>query len=130
VVVIAHEARAANQRTNRRRRRLPRSWFLGLESRSARPRLLTLAFGGGGRYEFRTIRPAGYPATDLPAHIHVQVDSAGGRARSYVTEIRFDDDPRLTPAWRERSRQEGCLIGQVKRGADNIQGVIADLPFR
>jgi hypothetical protein len=79
-----------------------------------------------GRYEFRTIQPGGYPATDLPAHIHVHIDAAGGRPRSYVTEIRFDDDPRLTREWRERSRQEGYLICPVKQEGDKVRRVIAD----
>jgi hypothetical protein len=83
-----------------------------------------------GRYEFRTIRPAGYPATDLPAHIHVHVDLPGDRPRSSVTEIRFDDDPRLTPAWRQRSRQEGCLICPVTGSADAVQQVVADFQLR
>ncbi|HEX6811416.1 MAG TPA: hypothetical protein VF384_07325 [Planctomycetota bacterium] len=52
-----------------------------------------------GRFELRTIRPGGYPDSDLPEHIHwhLAVDGkpvAGG-------EIVFDDDPRLTPAARQ-----------------------------
>jgi hypothetical protein len=83
-----------------------------------------------GRYEFRTIRPGGYPATDLPAHIHVHIEAAGGRPRSYGTEIRFDDDPRLTREWRERSRREGYLICPVKREGDTVRRVVADFQFR
>lgn len=83
-----------------------------------------------GKYSFRTIRPAGYPQTDLPAHIHVHVDAPGNTQRSYGTEVRFDDDPRLTPAWRERSRQEGFLICPVKRENDRLQSVAVDFQFR
>jgi protocatechuate 3,4-dioxygenase beta subunit len=81
-----------------------------------------------GRYRLKTIRPAGYPATDLPAHIHVHVDAAG--SQSFATEIRFDDDPRLTAKWRERSKQEGCIICPVKKEADKTQQVVADFRLR
>jgi protocatechuate 3,4-dioxygenase beta subunit len=81
-----------------------------------------------GRYEFRTIRPAGYPQSDLPAHIHVEVTD--GKGRVLVTEIRFDDDPRLTAAMRKRSREEGFVICPVARGADGVQQVRADLQLQ
>lgn len=81
-----------------------------------------------GRYSLRTIRPAGYPQTDLPAHIHILVEAAG--LQSYGTEIRFDDDSRMTPKWRERSKQEGCIICPVKKNAENTQQVVADFRLR
>ncbi len=83
-----------------------------------------------GRYELHTIRPAGYPASDLPAHIHVELKAAGDPPRVRVTEIQFDDDPRLTPRWRERSRQEGAVIVPVKREAGGTQSVVADFQLR
>jgi len=52
-----------------------------------------------GRYRFETIRPAGYPGTDLPAHVHMHVIEVG-RCTYYIDDIMFDDDPRLTPAKR------------------------------
>ena len=30
-----------------------------------------------GKFELHTIKPSGYPKSDLPAHIHVQVSAAG-----------------------------------------------------
>lgn len=80
-----------------------------------------------GGYEFRTIRPAGYPATDLPAHIHIEIQAGGG---SRVTEIVFEDDPRLTPAWRERSENEGFSVATVSRGADGAQQIVVDFALR
>ena len=56
-----------------------------------------------GRYELQTIRPGGYPDADLPAHIHVEIEPTQPSG-TVVTEIPFDDDHRLTPAWRLRSR--------------------------
>ena len=49
-----------------------------------------------GRYGFDTIRPAGYPKTDLPAHVHMHVIEPGC-ATYYIDDIMFTDDPRLTP---------------------------------
>lgn len=50
-----------------------------------------------GRYRFETIRPAGYPGTDLPAHVHMHVVEVG-RCTYYIDDIMFEDDVRLTPA--------------------------------
>jgi protocatechuate 3,4-dioxygenase beta subunit len=49
----------------------------------------------GGRYSFATIRPAGYPDSDIPAHIHMHVIEVG-RCTYYIDDILFADDPRLT----------------------------------
>ena len=46
-----------------------------------------------GRFELHTVKPSGYPKSDLPSHIHVHVTAAG--YSSYVTEFLFDDDERL-----------------------------------
>ena len=48
-----------------------------------------------GRYSFDTIRPAGYPRTELPAHIHMHVIERA-RCTYYIDDIMFKDDPRLT----------------------------------
>ncbi len=48
-----------------------------------------------GRYAFDTIRPAGYPRTDLPAHIHMHVIERT-RCTYYIDDIMFKDDPGLT----------------------------------
>jgi protocatechuate 3,4-dioxygenase beta subunit len=50
-----------------------------------------------GRYTFDTIRPAGYPNTDLPAHIHLHIIEPGCFTY-YIDDILFKDDPRLTQA--------------------------------
>lgn len=52
-----------------------------------------------GRYRFDTIRPAGYPGTEIPQHIHLHVVEPG-RCTTYIDDIVFDDDPRLTPRQR------------------------------
>ncbi len=54
-----------------------------------------------GRYRFETIRPAGYPNTDIPAHVHMHVIEVG-RCTYYIDDILFDDDPRLTLEMRSK----------------------------
>src|SRR4030088_948813 len=52
-----------------------------------------LSTDAGGRYRFKTIRPAPYPVGPnrmRPAHIHFQVS---GRQDKIVTQMYFDDDP-------------------------------------
>jgi len=79
-----------------------------------------------GQYELRTIRPAGYPNSNLPAHIHLEIEAGGQEHRPLISEIQFDDDPRLTPEMRERSRRERLLIFPVARDAHGSQRVKAD----
>lgn len=63
-----------------------------------------------GRYKFRTIRPASYPGTTIPAHVHPTVKEPD-KNEYYLDELRFDDDPLLTS--QERSREE-------KRGGSGL----------
>jgi protocatechuate 3,4-dioxygenase beta subunit len=91
-----------------------------------------------GQYEVHTIRPAGYPRSNLPAHIHVEIvvrasdkAAANGSAldqepKTLISEIQFDDDPRQTPEMRARAAREGSLIFPVARTADGVQHVKAD----
>ncbi|HEY5935087.1 MAG TPA: hypothetical protein VIU61_10645, partial [Kofleriaceae bacterium] len=50
-----------------------------------------------GKYRFDTIRPVGYPKTDIPQHVHMHVVEPG-RCHYFIDDIVFTDDPRLTPA--------------------------------
>lgn len=67
---------------------------------------------GFGKFEFKTIKPAGYPNSGLPAHIHIEVTVT--RTSSIITELQFDDDPRLTGTIRERSLKEHFLVEKNK----------------
>lgn len=75
--------------------------------------------GADGRYRFLTIRPASYPKTTIPQHIHVHVLEPG-RCTYYVDDVLFEDDPHLTP--RERASagrgRGGPGIVQPSRDAD------------
>lgn len=50
-----------------------------------------------GRYAFDTVRPGGYPDSDLPEHVHLHVIEVG-RCTYYIDDVLFEDDPRLTVA--------------------------------
>ena len=63
-----------------------------------------------GQFELHTVKPSGYPGSDLPAHIHVHVWS--DNHRTYVTEFLFDDDERLVGNIRENSIRNNFLIAK------------------
>ncbi len=50
---------------------------------------------GGGRYEFRSIKPAMYPDHSEPAHIHVHVFGPD-YSEQFLPEYWFDGDPKLS----------------------------------
>ena len=76
-----------------------------------------LTTGTDGTFEIETIRPAGYPDSNLPAHIHIEIQRAGNPGW-WTSEIRFDDDPRMTAQARQQSVREGFVICPVRRDAD------------
>lgn len=63
-----------------------------------------------GHFELHTVKPSGYPQSDLPAHIHIHVTAEG--YRSYITELLFDDDERLVGRIRENSVRSRFLIAK------------------
>jgi protocatechuate 3,4-dioxygenase beta subunit len=63
-----------------------------------------------GKFELHTIKPAGYPKSDLPAHIHVHVSANGYKA--FGSEFLFDDDERLVGKIRENAIREKFMIGK------------------
>ncbi len=60
--------------------------------------------GADGRYRFRTIKPASYPNSDIPAHVHYVVSGANFSEQSFLLE--FEGDPHLSRAAIERDREE------------------------
>ena len=66
-----------------------------------------------GMFELHTIKPSGYPKSDLPAHIHVHVSANG--YQSYVTEFLFDDDERLVGKARENSIRNDFMISKPEK---------------
>jgi len=59
-----------------------------------------------GRYRFETIRPAAYPNTSNPHHVHLHVLEPG-RCTYTIDELHFDDDPLLTAEERGRAPGRG-----------------------
>jgi protocatechuate 3,4-dioxygenase beta subunit len=66
-----------------------------------------------GNFELHTVKPSGYPGSDLPAHIHVHVIAAG--YKPYVTEFLFDDDERLVGKIKEQSAMNQFLIAKPEK---------------
>lgn len=79
----------------------PHSWRLRGAVRTA----------ADGSFEFRTIRPASYPRTQIPQHIHVALQTADGNY--HAGEWRFSDDPMVEEAERADSARAG-LFGWVR----------------
>jgi protocatechuate 3,4-dioxygenase beta subunit len=63
-----------------------------------------------GKIELHTVKPAGYPQSDLPAHIHVHVTAAG--YRDFGTEFLFQDDERLKGEILNRAVIDGGMIAK------------------
>lgn len=81
-----------------------------------------------GRYEFRTIRPASYPNTLRPQHIHAEVYGAG-YAQRWILDYWFADDPLVPP---DKLAQYAGLdsfspIVNVKRGGDGVFACVRDI---
>ncbi len=83
---------------------------------------------GAGGYRFDTIRPAGYPGTNIPAHVHMHVIEPG-RCTYYIDDIMFERDPRLTPANRAMLAhgRAGNGIVMPSRGEDGMVLVRRDI---
>lgn len=67
-----------------------------------------------GKFELQTIKPSGYPSTDLPAHIHVEILDLDGY-RPLITEFLFDDDERLAGEIRSRAFGSGFLLAKPEK---------------
>lgn len=62
--------------------------------------------GVDGRYSIYTNRPAPYPDSSMPAHIHMLVREPGLQVY-YIDELVFDDDPLLTDKKRQALENRG-----------------------
>ncbi|MFI5154617.1 MAG: hypothetical protein ACHQEM_00435 [Chitinophagales bacterium] len=68
-----------------------------------------------GRFVLHTIHPRGYPMSSLPSHIHCEVEASG--YNTIITELLFDEDPRLQGDQRNRSINEGFLIAKAEHNS-------------
>jgi protocatechuate 3,4-dioxygenase beta subunit len=68
-----------------------------------------------GKFELHTIKPSGYPKSDLLAHIHVHVMAEG--YSSFGTEFLFQDDERLKGEILNRAVVDGGIIAKPESSA-------------
>ena len=66
-----------------------------------------------GQFELHTVKPSGYPKSDLPAHIHVHITADG--YRTYVTEFLFDDDDRLVGEIRANAQRNNFIVSKPEK---------------
>ncbi len=59
-----------------------------------------------GEYEFKTIRPASYPNSNSPQHIHPIIYEPG-KGYYWIDEYVFDDDPLLTASEKSKVSNRG-----------------------
>lgn len=59
-----------------------------------------------GEYTFYTLRPASYPNSEAPQHIHATIKEPG-KNEYWIDEFVFDDDPHLKPSERSQLRNRG-----------------------
>jgi protocatechuate 3,4-dioxygenase beta subunit len=72
-----------------------------------------------GRFAIYTVRPAPYPYSDMPAHIHPSIKEPGIDKEYYIDEFVFDDDHLLTPTKRKAlENRGGSGILQVMKSGD------------
>ncbi len=64
-----------------------------------------------GQFEFTTIHPKGYPRSDLPQHIHLEVFNKNGESL-INTELLFDDDTRLVGETRSSALRNGFVVAK------------------
>ncbi len=76
--------------------------------------------GADGKYQLSTIRPASYPNSTIPQHIHPIVKEPG-ISLYWIDEFLFDDDPHLTE--NERKRQENRGGSGIIKLHKNKEGV-------
>ena len=87
--------------------------------------------GADGRYEYRTVRPASYPGSRIPAHVHTQL-WGGGYPPQAGPELNFDGDPFLKESDRERSTKLGrfAFIRPLRKDANGVWRAEHDLRLK
>jgi len=98
--------------------------------------------GEDGRYEFRTVRPGGYPfplpsrtgdRALVPQHIHLVVSAAGHETFGcghQTCQLVFADDPRMTPHWQGWAREMAAPILALERDAAGVSRATYDVTLR
>ncbi|HZB43949.1 MAG TPA: hypothetical protein VE360_01825 [Pyrinomonadaceae bacterium] len=81
-----------------------------------------------GRYEFRTIKPASYPNSSNPEHVHTKA-SGPGFAERWLDNFWFEDDPLIPSDMRAKFDGQGAFspVMAVKRDADGLLRCVRDI---
>jgi protocatechuate 3,4-dioxygenase, beta subunit len=72
-----------------------------------------------GFYKFFTLRPASYPSSNNPAHIHVTIKEPG-KEEYWIDDFLFDDDPLLTEDQRKHIQNRGGTGILKSKSAESI----------
>ncbi|MFD0861775.1 intradiol ring-cleavage dioxygenase [Sungkyunkwania multivorans] len=82
--------------------------------------------GADGKYTFYTFRPASYPNTRIPQHIHATIKEPDKNAY-YIADYRFDDDPYLSTENNNIANPRGGSGIMTPRTENGIQIVERDI---
>lgn len=76
--------------------------------------------GIDGKYQLTTIRPASYPNTQIPQHIHPIIKEKG-LSLYWIDEFLFEDDPNLTEKERKNQQKRGGSgIVKLQKNKDGV----------
>lgn len=67
--------------------------------------------GKDGKYTLYTIRPAPYPNTDIPAHIHILIKEPDIGNEYWTDDLVFEDDQLLQPYLKKHNPENRCGSG-------------------
>jgi protocatechuate 3,4-dioxygenase, beta subunit len=92
-----------------------------------------MKIGADGKYEFRTIKPGGYPHRPEPAHIHAHIYGPGYSERS-IEDYWFEGDSRINEnALKKATGPEGhpfVVVIALKRDGDGVWRGVRDIKLK
>ena len=82
--------------------------------------------GADGKYTFYTLRPASYPNSNNPQHIHATIKEPG-KSEYWIDEFQFEDDPYLTAQQRSYCNNRGGSGIKKTTKSGNLQVFTRDI---
>ncbi len=79
-----------------------------------------------GKYQIYTIRPASYPESTIPAHVHFSIKEPHLN-EYYIEDLLFENDPLLTEAERKKLAQRGGNGIALPETVNGVQYVRRDI---
>lgn len=77
-----------------------------------------------GKYEFRTIKPAQYPALDTPAHIHYTLTGVNFK-EYWIDDIWFEGDSLITPEIKKKQISGRGGFNSILKLEKNAEGILS-----